>query len=82
MTEKKEIFQLENEDLEKVNGGMSQKEIIDHINNNWKIIPEDIRNKIIETYEKLGCAATYKLILYYIEKTNLDYLSPLLDLFR
>lgn len=73
---------LKDEELEKVNGGLSQKETIDYINKNWQIIPEEIRNKIIDTYITLGAPATIKLIQHYIDKSHMDYLAPLLDLFR
>ena len=73
---------LKDEELEKVNGGLSQKETIDCINKNWQIIPEEIRNKIIDTYITLGPPATIKLIQHYIDKSHMDYLAPLLDLFR
>lgn len=73
---------LKDNELEKIAGGMSQKELIDYINNSWKIIPEEIRNKIIEKYISSGKPATYKLIKYYIERNHMDYLNPLLDMFK
>lgn len=73
---------LKDDELKSVTGGLSQKEFIEYINNYWKIIPEEIRNKIIDTYITLGKAATIKLIKNYIEKTHMDYLSPLLDILK
>lgn len=65
--------------MSKIVGGMSQKEFIKFINNNWKCIPEKLRNQIIDKYVESGKAATIKLLQTYINVYDMKYLEPLLE---
>ena len=73
---------LTDKELEAVVGGMTRNEVIDCINNNWQIMPEEDRKRLIEKYVECGPAAALKLLKHYIGATQQDYLSPMLDLFR
>ena len=74
--------ELTEESLAAVTGGMTRKEVIDCINNNWQIVPEAFREKLIDKFIACGPAPARKLLQAYIEKTQQDYLTPMLDLFR
>ena len=74
--------ELKDEELEKVTGGMTSEEVSDYLKKFWAFVPEEIRNKIVEVYEKSGNLAAYSFLKKLIEEKHLDLLNPLLDLFK
>lgn len=52
---------LNDSDLEKVTGGMTNNEIINKINSFYGFLPEDIRNKIIDALNNYGKKAAKAL---------------------
>lgn len=54
-------YMLNDNDLEKVTGGMTNNEIINKINSFYCFLPEDIRNKIIDALNNYGKKAAKAL---------------------
>ena len=78
----KTLEELNEETLSNVVGGMNQKEFINYINSDWNHIPDIQRNKIIDKYKECGKSATIKLIEFYMEKYDMYYLEPLIDVLK
>lgn len=73
-------MELNDNQLQKVSGGMTDQEIIDSINTKYSQLPEDIRDKIIEAINKYGKKTAQNLA----EKLIKDYewAESMLDLFK
>ena len=73
-------MELNDNQLQKVSGGMSEQEIVDAINTKYRQLPEEIRDKIIEAIDKYGKKAARSLAEKLIK--DYDWAKPLLDLFK
>ena len=72
--------ELNDKQLSTVSGGMTTAELKVIFDRSWQKVPEEIRDKILEAYDKYGQKAAYSLGEKLLAK--LDWAKPMLDLLK